>query len=195
MFLPMKASSPAEKASTKGNGRSFTLSRHQRTQLLQDEVLTRFAWVFSGSPDDSLGFMLQMQAYARKDGFRVSFPSLDSGNHIDNLGGELDWGRGSIVASNVTRSMRLCSNTCSNVGCPQQLPRCGLWTHVTPADPIPWKGEGKRGAGCACLPCKKMRAICAEFFESETIVLTSQISMLYVVLQRAYSTYGTAWWV
>jgi hypothetical protein len=39
-----------------------------------------------------------------------------------------------------------------------------------------------------------MRAICAEFFESETIVLTSQISTLYVVLQRAYSTYGTVWW-
>jgi hypothetical protein len=84
MFLPMPTSALAMKSKTREDGRTFTLSLHQRRQLLQDEVLGRFTWVFPGHADDITQFMARVQHFAAADGFKVSFPSLHGGDHFDD---------------------------------------------------------------------------------------------------------------
>jgi hypothetical protein len=50
MFLPLNISTLAEKASTKGDGRSFKLTRHQRIRLLEIRSSVGSPGYFQGSP-------------------------------------------------------------------------------------------------------------------------------------------------
>jgi hypothetical protein len=170
MFLPLGSGSLSPKASTVKWGRSFKLSHNQRSKLLEDEVLSRFTWVYPGSAELSAEFILQLQKLAKVDGFRVSFPSLHGGDNFDvfNFNGSLGWGTGSIVSSNIGRPISLHDNTNNDFGPPHQLPTFGFWKRLSRGEPRLWEDESQPSPHCPCWPCKNMGAICPSLFYAKT---------------------------
>jgi len=162
MFLPMGEGSLAKKSNVEDEGRSFKLSLHQRTQLLQDDVLGRFTWVFPTTPYDCRDFMRKVQELAAADGFKIAFPSLHGGDHFDDYRGTLGWGTGSIVASNVTRSLKFIDSSDRPM---DNFPECGAWRKMHSAFFGPqWASEGTLLMCWPCWPCKKLRSVCPEYF-------------------------------
>lgn len=166
MFLLMPDKSVAKKACTEVDGKPFKLSVHQRTQLLQDDVLGRFTWVYPGTRPEEIwkygAFMFQLRRLAHVDGYTVRFPSLQGGDAFDDFaGGEIGWGSGSILASNITRPIAF-----ANEGgqCPKKLPKCGRWKQMHTTTTLVWHGKGEPPACWPCLPCGKLHALCPEFF-------------------------------
>jgi hypothetical protein len=102
MFVLLPDGSIASKRHTEVDGKSFKLSVHQRTQLLQDDVLGRFTWVFPDEADDAWNFVWRVRLLAGIDGYSLSYSSLHGGDAFDGFGGEIGWGTGSTVASNVS---------------------------------------------------------------------------------------------
>ena len=165
MFLPMGEESLAEKSNVEDRGRSFKLSLHQRTQLLQDEVFGRFTWVFPTAPYDTWEFMYKVQELAAADGFKVSFPSLHGGDHFDNYWGTLGWGTGSIVASNITRPLKFIDSSDRPM---EDFPKCGAWRKMHPANDLKCVYESAPPPCWPCWPCKKLRGVCPEYFTKES---------------------------
>jgi hypothetical protein len=89
MLVPLPDGSNASKRHTKVDGRSFQLSVHQCTQLLQDNVPSRFTWMFPGEADDAWNFVWRVRPLAQVDGYGLSFPSLHSGDVFDGFAGEI----------------------------------------------------------------------------------------------------------
>ncbi|KAH7092414.1 hypothetical protein FB567DRAFT_545565 [Paraphoma chrysanthemicola] len=150
MFLPLGNGSLSQKASTVELGRSFKLSHKQRSKLLEDEILSRFSWVYPGPALDSAEFILRLQELAKVDGFRVSFPSLHGGDNfgVFNFEGSLGWGTGNIVSSNIGRPMSRRDNINNDFGPPHQLPTFEPWKRLSRAKPRStrdtiWQAERK----------------------------------------------------
>ena len=168
MILPMRTASASAskkkltKAANPRDGRAFKLSSHQRAQLWQDEVLSRFIWVWPADGcEGSSAFLRCMQKLTEADGFKLAFPSLHGGDHFKRFrpGGDLGWGTGSVVTSDMGRRVDFIKEPIENV----TLPDCKKWKMMRAS-----KSEctGNNATGRPCWPCKKLRSVCAEFFET-----------------------------
>jgi hypothetical protein len=126
MVVPLATGSLARKEMTSHNGRSFALTHHQSTQLLQDLVLSRYVWIYPSEGWDLVEqFYQTLKKVCGKDRFKVSFPSLHGGDNFEDFRQTIyvGWGYGSIVTSDVGRPVDFVSNDYDGV----VLPHCKKW--------------------------------------------------------------------
>jgi hypothetical protein len=82
------------------NGRTFELSRYQRSQLWQDEILGRFSWVCSVGELQYPEFRYMVERLAWAEGFQIQFVSTHGADQFED--GELP-SSDSVITSDVTR--------------------------------------------------------------------------------------------
>jgi hypothetical protein len=150
---------PARDSVSKGcvKGEAFTLTKIQRSVLLQDDLLSRFSWIYGDDHKNINHFQDTMIRLANAEGYALSFTGLAGsdhyaiGEHISNLG--LGWGTGDLVTSDVTRPSCL---VVASGAQPMRLRGCERWRKILPAKSNSHKGRRW------CWPCWKFRVICPE---------------------------------
>ena len=153
----------ARKEMTSCNGRQFMLTHHQRTQLLQDPVLSQYVWVYPREEWELVEqFYQTLEQVCGKDGFKVSLPSLHGGDNFEGFRqtGYMGWDSGSIITSDVGRPVDFVSNDCDG----DVLPNCKKWKKMASGS------ERHSGDWRECTsfwPCMKLRAIYPEFFDQD----------------------------
>lgn len=163
IILPISMGSLSRKQMTSYNGREFKLTLHQRTQLWQDPVLSRFVWVFpSEELEHSERFYIELRRICRKDGFRVDFPSLHGGDQFEwfRQNGYMGWGTGNVVTSDIGRPVDFVRGPYEQV----VLPHCKKWKKVVSGTD---RHSGELLKCNECWPCRKLRAVYPEMFERE----------------------------
>jgi hypothetical protein len=159
--VPLATGSLARKEMNSHNGRSFALTHHQSTQLLQDPVLSRYVWIYPSEGWDLVEqFYQTLKKVCGKDRFKVSFPSLHGGDNFKDFRQTtyMGWGSGSIVTSDVGRPVDSVSNDYDGV----VLPHCKKWKKMASGSE---RHSGDLRECASCWPCMKLRAVYPEFFD------------------------------
>jgi hypothetical protein len=134
-------------------GQELSLSKDQRSVLLQDKLMTRFSWIYRRDHTSTEKFQRQMVRLAAADRYHLSFTDLEGSDHFQ-LGEEVSgWGDGNLVTSDVTRPSCFIRGARTK---PVLLKGCGQWTKIPP---LIFKGRKW------CWPCYKFQKICPEFSE------------------------------
>jgi hypothetical protein len=158
LIVPMDDANVARKAATEGSGKSFILTHYQRSQLWQDPILNRFAWVYPGDLHDYTEFRTKVAELAAADGFRLNFVTCYGSDHFED--GRVPGSR-SVATSDVTRAVEFVSHGGRRL---KKLDDCRPWKKMRKASRLQWEGEPP---GCwPCWPCRKMRGVVPEFFEA-----------------------------
>jgi hypothetical protein len=113
---------PTDTVGAKDNSevnRSYlTLSKEQRTQLWEDKVLKRFAWVWPGKLTEVEAFCRTMKSLTEADGFSLEFTSLHGPDHNPLRDDYWGWGDGSVITGDVTRPVDFLNNSWEKIASP-----------------------------------------------------------------------------
>lgn len=109
--------------------------------------------------DDVDEFWEELVKICAKDGFRVAMPSLHGGDHLNTLQDGTGLGQGTIIGSDVGRSVRFVRGKYEDVrlssGCSKKWKKtASKQVHTEPASEC-----------MSCWPCWKLRAAYPEFFD------------------------------
>lgn len=161
LILNMDTASLCRKEATEGNGKEFQLTVHQRSQLWQHCILSRFAWTYPSEDADNVDdFWEELVELCARDGFRVALPSLHGGDHLDTFEGGAGWDQGTIVGSDIGRAVGFVEGEYEDVRLSPEYSKkwkkmAGTSTHTELA------------AKCtSCWPCQKLRAVYPESFSA-----------------------------
>ncbi|RMZ68510.1 Rossmann-like alpha beta alpha sandwich fold [Pyrenophora seminiperda CCB06] len=149
-------------------GRHFQLTQSQRGALWQDDLLSRFSWIMSGTSETAHRFMNSIVALARHDGFRISFDVLTGGDHP--LSSHPAFWPDHVhrnITSDITRDVFFVDATDGQDPRVLDFCVCSPWEDVPPPAVSTWEGEeGDEKPACwPCWPCHKMKAVFPEGFD------------------------------
>ena len=151
--LPDEALSSKESITDK-KGKDFKLTHLQRGQLWKDDLLSRLTWVFpSGSGQDVQLVMELVKSLAKRDGFKIAFPTLYGGDHIAKDDVPWGWIGGTCVVSDVTWAVDFAPEDYDENEL-QQLKDCGRCKKMKQ---VVWVfNTGRESKHCwPCWPCWK----------------------------------------
>ncbi|CAE7031954.1 hypothetical protein CFE70_004513 [Pyrenophora teres f. teres 0-1] len=154
------------------DGRHFRLTYSQRSSLWQDNLLSRFSWVFPGGGYENMLWYIDFIRWAAKEhGFKISFSSLSGADHAYSLGSPWDSSILIRITSDITRAVFFAKPAKPDpVKEPQirRLADCEPWEDL-PQEELQWEGgeEEEKPKCWPCWPCYKMRKVYPEAFDDK----------------------------
>ncbi|EDU43723.1 hypothetical protein PtrSN002B_004878 [Pyrenophora tritici-repentis] len=167
LILPVRTLSGKSYLSN-ADGRNFRLTYSQRSELWQDDLLSRFSWIFPGGGHRNMSsFIDLLKVSVENDGFKISFLELSGAEYAYSLGMIWDKNIPTRITSSITRPVPFAES--NGVKEPQlrKLHGCGPWEDV-PQEDLRWESEEEEKPKCwPCWPCHKMRKVFPEAFDDK----------------------------
>jgi hypothetical protein len=153
------------KDNTRVNRSYLNLSKNHRTQLWDDEVLSRFAWVWPGKLSEVEHFCDTMKSLTKADGLSMEFTSVHGPDHsvweADNWG----WGDGSVITSDITRPVEFLDDSSGKWASPPQVPGWGRWMRTRQAEDLALTPASHHCPESPCWICWKVAKVFGAYFE------------------------------